>query len=240
MCTFPKLLGARWHNLPSQLLDLVLPRRCAGCDRQTMDTEAFCPACEASLLVAIAGCHRCGDPQAATVCDSCGKCPPPFALARAALIYGGQLAHAITRLKYEGALHLAPALGALLCETAQQLAPIDRVVPVPLHRRQLLSRGFNQAALLAAPVAHALNAPLCTGSLRRIRHTARQVGLAQRQRQRNVEGAFSAQPARVAGCRILLVDDVLTTGATASACSAALLDAGAEQVLVLTLARAIV
>jgi len=153
----------------------------------------------------------------------------------APLIYGGQVAEAIQRLKHRGASHLARPLGRLM----RPLVPVDLDValPVPLHPRRLRARGYNQSALLARVACRRL-LPLRHDLLDRIRDTPAQKDLGPRQRWANVQGAFGAGRA-ARGLRLLLVDDVTTTGATAAACAAALLDAGALEVHLLTLARAV-
>ena len=163
--------------------------------------------------------------------------PPLLTTARAVLLYGGQVARAIQRLKYEGAAHLARPLGRLMHgEIMDRIAQIDLILPVPLHPRRLVSRGYNQAGLLASEAARGAAVPVCHGRLRRIRHTAAQTGLSKGERRANVQGAFRASG--MSGARVLLVDDVATTHCTASACALALLEAGARQVHLLTLARA--
>jgi ComF family protein len=194
------------------LVDLLAPARCPGCDA-AMEAErpGFCAGCAALLEPASGG--------------------------EAALRYGGPLRDGLHRLKYEGRRDLADALASRLVEHAlARLVAVDAVVPVPLHRRRLVERGFNQAALLAAPVARALGARFSPGRLARLRDTPAQVGLGGSARRRNVAGAFRARsdPRRP---RVLLVDDVRTTGATLAEAAVALKDAGAGEVHVLALAQ---
>jgi ComF family protein len=197
------------------LLDLLAPPACTGCDEPLpASAEGFCAACEPLL-----------DPG-----ERVGA-------ALSAYLYGGPMAEAVRRLKYGRRTELAPVLGQMLADRALELAgEVDAVVPVPLHPARLRRRGFNQAALLAAPVARALAAPLCTRELVRIRDTPPQAELGAADRLRNVRGAFLAVAAP--GARVLLVDDVRTTGATLTECAEALRVAGADRVLTLVLARA--
>jgi ComF family protein len=176
----------------------------------------FCPACAATLVPA----ERHGPRELA-----------PF-------LYGGALAAAIGSLKYEGRVDRARPLGHLLLGALAPLrtSPPSLVVPVPLHPRRAELRGYNQAALLARPVARALGARFAV-ALRRERDTLAQATLDRELRLRNMRGAFSAVT-RVEGESVLLVDDVRTTGATLEACSAALLGAGAKDVRTLVLAVA--
>jgi ComF family protein len=156
--------------------------------------------------------------------------PAPF-------VYGGALATAITRFKYQPAPELARELGLLLAGEALKLGiTADAVVPVPLHPSRLFERGFNQAALLARPVARVLGASFLPRALRRVRNTAKQADLDRAARLRNVDGAFC--PRGRLGGTVLLVDDVRTTGATQDACAAALREAGCTRVICLVLAIA--
>jgi ComF family protein len=155
------------------------------------------------------------------------------------LVYGGQAAVAIGRLKYGSGAHLARPLGRIL----RSLLPADgewSIVPVPLHPSRLHQRGYNQATLLARSAASGTAVRVAPWqALRRCRRTTSQADLDRWRRLDNVRGAFVAVPRLVRGRRLLLVDDVMTTGATASACTDALLAAGADVVRVLTLARAV-
>jgi ComF family protein len=175
----------------------------------------------------------------------CGRCldrPGHYHRARATGVHDHSLRLAIHALKFKGRTHLAGPLGRLLFDTYRQHWPsgdIDLVAPVPLHRKRLRRRGFNQAYLLMRP----WQLPVATAAVRdlltRTRDTASQSGLNRRQRRGNIKNAFCmTRPGQAAGKRVLLVDDVLTTGATAEACAGALMRDGALRVDVLTLARA--
>jgi ComF family protein len=169
--------------------------------------------------------------------------PPAFDLARSYGVYGGPLRELIHLLKYQGMTPLAGPLGARMVEAARRAecagayAACDAVVAMPLDAIRRRDRGYNQAELLAREVARGLDRPLWTGACRRVRSTTPQAGLSRTQRRANVNGAFAAEPRRVADRTILLVDDVMTTGATLSACSRALFQAGARRILALTLAH---
>jgi ComF family protein len=222
------------------LLELVFPARCAACDAP--GEAPFCAVCADTLVPLGAGCPLCGAPADEAFlpslkprrCRPCRARAPPFAQASAPWLHGGALAEAIHRLKYEHREDLAEPLGVLFAGCA--VPKSDVVVPIPLHPHRLRERGFDQARLLARAAARRFGlrvAPL----LVRVRHTPPQVGRDRRSRERNIAGAFAAD-GRVRGLRVCLVDDVLTTGATASAAAVALLSAGAARVEVRTLARA--
>ena len=164
-----------------------------------------------------------------------------FEQARSFASYENTLRALIQRFKYDGFRPLSKPLGRFLQEAVEQLSVqhFDLIVPVPLHRNRLRLRGFNQSELLAAQVARLRKIPLGTKDCMRVRDTPPQTGLRAAERRRNVSGAFEVtQPERIKGRRVLLIDDVLTTGATASACAEALQKAGARGVWVATLARA--
>ena len=239
-------------------LDLLYPARCAACDVELdRPNDIFCGPCALTLTPIDSGCPRCARPlptrsERPPPCLGCLQRPPRFDAAAAGFEFGGALAEAIRRLKWQRMPELAPSLGVLLYEALQRapadFAAIDLIAPVPLHRRRLRAREFNQAGELAAALREAARArevplgrvALDARALERMRDTPPQTGLDSGQRRRNVLGAFRARiPERVRGRRVLLVDDVLTTGATADACASALKQAGAATVLVLTLGRAV-
>ncbi|KPK16652.1 MAG: hypothetical protein AMJ62_04740 [Myxococcales bacterium SG8_38] len=188
-------------------------------------------------LVAPLQCPGCEEPiHCLGFCGTCASLVEPSTERGAAFVYGGPVADAIHRFKYDGRSELANALGALMREAALRLeGDVDAVVPVPLHWRRRRARGYDQAALLAKPVAQALGVPVRLRGLRRVRDTPSQVDLSHRERQRNVEGAFA--PFRLHGARrVLLIDDVRTTGATLDAASRASKAGGAREVHTLVLA----
>lgn len=161
-------------------------------------------------------------------------------MARSVAAYEGPLREAICALKFRRQKTVATPLGRLLVHFVPQevLRGVETVVPVPLHLDRLTQRGFNQAELLARPVAEAITVPCLPDALRRIRQETPQAKLGALDRWHNVEEAFASDSSKMRGT-VLLVDDVFSTGATASACARALLEAGAERVVVLTLARAV-
>ena len=231
------------------IVDLLFVPHCAACDVRVAPGVALCATCALSLYELGAACPRCAEPLphaggGAGPCERCRASPPPFASAHAPYRYGGELAWALQRLKYEGRADIARTLAPLRAPARARVvaqAGVDLAMPVPLHWRRLSSRGFNQAALLLGHAAAGLGLEVDRTSLRRVRATAAQSNLRMRQRAENVAGAFvvpERRRARVAGRRVLCMDDVMTTGATLGACARALLAAGAREVVVFCAARA--
>ncbi len=228
-------------HLLRSALDLLLPHRCVACAVPLpCPSPPFCELCWQSVLTLDRACPRCGLPDSPGACPDCRRRPPPYAAAGAAVEYGGQAAAAVRLLKYGGRSYIGRPLASLMRSLVPPLLPLDRVLPVPLHPARARSRGYNQAALLATPLARHLGLPVSHGSLARHRDTPVQASLDRERRLQNLRGAFTASPARVRGARLLLVDDVMTTGATAVACTEALLQAGAGEVKVVCLARVVV
>jgi len=178
---------------------------------------------------------------ASGVCGFCESDRPAYNMARACGLYRGSLAHAIRRFKFNARRSILPALSGFILEADQTWladVEVDAVIPVPLHPRRLSERGFNQAADLARPVSRRRRAPLLYSALIRQRDTEPQYGLSLNQRRQNVKGAFKVMdPARIRDRKILLVDDIMTTGITVDECVRALNKSGADKVVVLTLAR---
>jgi ComF family protein len=217
------------------LVDLVWPPRCAACG-EAVSAEPFCPTCAGAVDPVPAGCARCGQPGPDPLCGACRAAPPAFDAVRAGGLFGGPLADAIHAFKYGGRAALARPLGIWLAARAPP-PPGALVVSVPLARGRRIERGYDQAALLADELARAAGGRRGRGLLRRVRETPPQVGRAREERARNVAGAFEAS-GDVAGRDVALVDDVVTTGATADAAASALRRAGARSVVVVALARA--
>lgn len=218
-------------------LDLLFPARCAGCGA---GGSFLCDACAASLQGAgPPRCPRCWRPGVAGVCDRCTAEPPAFDGLFAAYVYIGLSRELVHHLKYRGTTALAGPMASLLAAAlAGRRVDADVIVPVPLSGLRGRTRGYNQSEAIARGLSRELALPLAARALRRSRHTPPQARSADAEaRHRNVAGAFVARGAQVAGRRVLLVDDVTTTGATLAACSAALKAAGARSVWAVAFAR---
>jgi len=172
------------------------------------------------------------------ICGLCRRSPPTLDGIRSVAHHEGVLRDIIHRFKYRNLRALAEPLGELLASyVLEHPLPADVLVPVPLHPARLADRGYNQSALLARELGRRLDLPVVENSLLRVRHTRQQVGLNAEERRRNVTGAFACCDDRLAGRRVLLIDDVYTTGATLNACGEALMAAGVASAWGLTLAH---
>jgi len=230
-------------------LDAMLPPLCASCRAPLADAGGLCPACWARVsFIAPPWCERLGipfvyDPGPGVLSMEAIADPPAYSRARAVVRYDDIARDLVHRLKYGDRLDLAAAMGRWMARAGRELLDdADALVPVPLHWRRLWGRRFNQAAALAAAVAADRGLPVLTTALKRRRATAQQVGLSHSGRAANVQGAFAVtEGGKAAICdkRLVLVDDVLTSGATVDACARALLRAGARNVDVLVFARVV-
>src|SRR5437016_7556512 len=238
--------GALAH-IPRLALDIALPTLCVSC-REPVDGEGVCAECWARLsFIAPPYCPRLGipfayDPGPGVLSMQAIADPPAYQRARAAVRYDDIARTLVHALKYGDRLDLAPTLGRWMVQAgAPLLAEADALVPVPLHWRRLWWRRFNQSAALAEVIAAKVNLPVAH-AVARVKATRQQVGLTASERALNVQGAFrvpEAARADVKGRPFVLVDDVLTSGATIDACSRVLLRAGAAAVDVLIFARVV-
>lgn len=228
------------------LLDLLYPICCVGCKQPG---ELYCPACRETVhYITPPVCPMCGQPQPqSTLCPQCARArdqPLPLEGIRSVAYLEGTIREAIYGLKYDYIRELAEPLGEMLAEQVQRMPlPADVIIPVPLHRRRQRERGYNQSALLALRFGAATQIPVCQDVLRRHRYTRSQTRLDAQERNQNVRGAFSCTnqhdiDREIVGKRVLLIDDVATTGATLRACAQVLRDHGARSVWALTVARA--
>lgn len=243
------MLGLAARQTGRLALDFLLPPHCLTCDQPVEHPGQFCPACfEKTNFITAPCCTRCGVPfesrergGAAGACPTCVADPPPWGEARAALRYDEQARRLILPFKYGDRIETARALAPMMARAgASLLREADWLVPVPLHRRRMVSRRYNQAALLARALSRSSGRPALLDALRRVRATSPLAELSPARRTEELAAAIAVRPARqimLEQSRVLLIDDVLTSGATARACVAALLAAGVARVDVLAAAR---
>lgn len=227
-------------------MDTLLPHQCMGCGAVVDGTAALCPQCwDKADFVAPPHCAVCGltfefDPGDDALCGACARERPVYRRARTVMVYGEISRRLVIAFKHGDGTEAVPAFSRWLVRAGADLIPdADLVAPVPLHWTRLFARRYNQAAMLAVAVGRQTGIAVRPDLLVRRRRTRSQGGLGPEERRRNMKGAFTVRPSlidAVKGRNILLIDDVLTTGATVSACARTLLDAGAEAVDVLTLA----
>ncbi len=236
------------------ILNLAFPESCFICSVPVSRQQdcGLCDACwEKALQFRIREpwCPSCGLPlqnfEAADnhLCGDCVLTPPPYAVARSFGYYAAELGRIIQQMKFKRRQDLVGLLAPLLARTFfdnWDQSDFDLVVPVPLHAKKKRERGFNQAAILARALARRIAVPFLERALSRTRYTKPQVGLTDLERAHNVRGAFECRdPVDLSGLRVLLVDDVMTTGATVASAAEALRGGGALRVSVLTVARTV-
>lgn len=236
-------------RLARSVLDLALPPACPVTDGPVTRAGALAPQAWGALtFVTDPACVRCGapfayDPGAGTECGTCLSAPPAFDAARAPLVYDAASKPLVLALKHGGRRDaLSVCAGWMRTSSSSFLPQADRLIPVPLHAQRLRARRFNQSLLLARALSHQSGVPTDPDTLMRRRATETQAGRTPAGRARNVSGAFAVRPGRAAalkGLRVVLVDDVFTTGATLSACARPLKRAGAAWVGAICLARVV-
>src|SRR5271167_4416362 len=241
-----RLARGAWSRAAKLALDVALPTLCVAC-REPVDGDGVCAQCWAKLsFIAPPYCPRLGipfvyDPGPGLLSMEAIADPPAYARARAAVRYDDVARTLVHGLKYQDRTDLAPAMGRWMARAGRELLDgADMLIPVPLHWRRGWSRRYNQSGALARIIERESGVAVAAEALRRIRPTEQQIGLSRPQRASNVQGAFKVAPDRqhlVSGRRIVLIDDVLTSGATVDACARALLRAKASTVDVLVFAR---
>ncbi len=234
----PVNLISSLKQLETGVLDLLFPPRCVGCGSSG---SFLCTPCLSVLPYLLSPlCTKCGKPlSCGTICYDCEKHPFTFDGIRSLSPYHGLVRQAILQFKYQNVKALAVPLAQLMGTYINSHSlPADTLVPVPLHPRRLRERGYNQSSLLSRELSRLVSLPVVEGALLRARNTPAQTKTnSARDRHSNVAGAFTCRGRRVVGKRILLIDDVCTSGATLNACAAALKSEGAISVWGLTMAR---
>ena len=237
-----------WMHSARLALDIALPTLCVAC-REPVDGDGVCATCWAKLsFIAPPFCPRLGipfvyDPGPGMLSMEAIADPPAYARARAAVRYDDVARTLVHALKYQDRTDLAPAMGRWMARAGRELLEeADLLVPVPLHWKRGWSRRYNQSGALARVIERQTGVKLSSEALRRVRPTQQQIGLSRKERASNVQGAFKVAADRqslIHGRRVVLIDDVLTSGATVDACARALLRARAAQVDVLVFARVV-
>ncbi len=249
-CAIELLKAVVMEGIIKGLIDLIFPPLCAfcGCPLAEDETGEICPGCLRNVrFISPPICPTCGVPFVSQsgedhLCGQCLRGKWHFSMARALGLYDGPLRDAIHALKYEGKPFLAKTLVGLLDRGYPFIdyGLYDLLVPVPLHPKRLRERGFNQALVLGRAMARREGVPCMGFVLRKTRPSEPQIHLNPEEREKNVRGSFAvADPPKVRGKRVLLIDDVMTTGSTVDECARELSKAGATQVDVFTMARAV-
>lgn len=222
-----------------QGVDFLYPPICGGCGKKGV---RWCDDCKRNTpLIREPFCTLCGMPlKKEGICSACQKTKPDYSASRSWAVFDGPVRQALHRIKYKRDIGLADALAAEMLNMVNELAwDVDLVLPVPLGKERLKERGYNQAGLIARPLAWAKRWEYLPSALKREKETRSQVGLSANERAINVRDAFVAMQAKVDGKSVLVVDDVSTTGATLNACARALKIGGAREVYALSVAKAL-
>lgn len=239
------------HHLNRQILDIIFPPRCGACGGFTESHGKLCADCWSSLtFLAAPWCAACGYPfayemaEADALCAACMHDKPHYDGHRALLTFDEHSKQLIHDLKYHDKPLLLPMFGDWLLRASAKWITVEDlvIIPVPLHFFRLLRRRYNQAALLAKELAKRSGKPVLLDGMKRIKHRPPQAGLSREQRLKNMRGAFAVTPKHrdfLRGKTVLLVDDVMTTGATLNACAKALKKQGVTNVYACTLARTV-
>jgi ComF family protein len=219
---------------------LLFPPVCGGCGKAGF---RWCPDCQRRVpRIAEPFCEKCGIPVRKTgLCEKCQTNPPVYRVMRSWAVFDSPVQNALHTLKYRRNITgFGDALALQMAEFVRSLNwNIDMLIPVPLSRKRLQERGYNQVALVARPLAYELRLAYAPNALKKVRDTRSQVGLNVNQRRENISQAYQADPSIVKRKSILIMDDVSTTGSTISACAEALLSADAKEVYAITIARAL-
>ena len=218
---------------------MLFPPVCGGCGKAGF---RWCPSCQGRVPRIIEPfCEKCGIPvRKIGLCEKCQTNPPAYRLMRSWAVFDSPVQNALHTLKYRRNIGLGDSIGCQMVDFVSSLKwDIDVVIPAPLGRQRLKERGYNQVGLVAQPLAYELGLEYVPQALWKARETRSQVGLTISQRRENVSQAYQANPSVVKRKSILLMDDVATTGSTISACTEALLSAGAAAIYALTIARAL-
>jgi len=219
------------------LVDIIFPPVCPGCE--TLGAR-FCENCQQEVIhLPEKICQICGSPSASSICRQCTISRPPYLQMRSWAVFKHPIRNILHTIKYRRNVGLGQTIAEIMLPDLTALNwPIESIIPIPLSEQRLRERGYNQVALIARPLAQLQSIQYLPNGLRRARHTRSQVGLNLAERKNNIKDAFFADPKRVAGKNILVIDDVTTTGATLVEAASALKRAGAKTVYAYTIAKA--
>lgn len=232
-------LGYSFYHFLWNALDWLYPPVCAGCNQPG---SRWCANCQDKAIpIQKPICRICGDPiKTGALCNSCTSKAPSFTALRSWAEFESPVRDALISLKYRSNIGIGELLAQPLIEIyTHEKWSVDLVVPIPLSKEHLNQRGYNQAAFIAKPLALKLQIPYQPQSIHRVKETVSQIHLSAAERYTNLHGAFSANPATLNGKKVLLIDDVTTTGATMKSCADAARQAGAIEIYGLTVARAL-
>jgi competence protein ComFC len=202
----------------------------------------WCPDCQARVpRIHTPFCEKCGIPTPGTnLCEKCKRNPPAYRIMRSWAVFDSPVQNGLHTMKYRGNVSFGESIAEQMTDFVRSLRwPVDVMIPVPLGKKRLKERGYNQVALVAEPLSYQLGWRYEPDALRKVRETRSQVGLNISQRGENVQDAYQADPNVVKNATVLIMDDVATTGSTIAACTTALLSAEAREVYVVTIARAL-
>lgn len=223
-----------------QAVDFIYPPECAGCNSSG---EIWCKDCQESVhTITEPICPLCGYPSIKTeICSNCQETPPPYTALRSWAEYEGPLREALHNLKYKNDLELGNVFSSALVTIIRALNwNFDFIIPMPISPNHYKVRGYNQSMVIARPIALALGISIANNLVERNKETRSQVNLNREERFKNLQSAFSANSAKLLNKKVLLVDDICTTGATISSCSKTLKDAGCSEIYCLTVARTLI
>lgn len=218
-------------------IDVIYPPSCACCGREGV---RFCDECRSQMVpMGTNICQICGDPLVIPgICDRCRKELPPFTALRSFAEYKGPLREALHSLKFKNNLALSDTFSEMLIPLIRDLNwNFDLVLPVPMSKAKKRSRGYNQAAQIAYPISLAFQVPFSDDIISRKFETKSQIGLGREERFKNIHNAFQGNSAKLLNKKVLLVDDITTTGATITSCARALQESGCERIYCITVAK---
>lgn len=240
---FMRIIQKLGENILEQVLDLIFEKNCLTCKEKTDKANTFCNKCYAGIqFISKPFCIKCAVPLPVTnlgeICQYCQERVPHYDKSFALFRYEDKTKDLIHAIKYEDKTQLVKPLSRMICRLIKDyIEEIDLIIPVPTHKNTLKIRKYNQALLIAREVSKVINKPLDWASLKKIKHIESQIGLKKVERQKNLDGAFLYGGKSLIGKTVLIVDDVMTTGATLDECAKVLKKSGTKKVYNLVIAR---